>query len=109
MPACRHYNAPSANGPSPSLSVRLPLKEERAVLPRIVRAAAPARVRLGIALAKEAEKAAVVVARKEGVGRRARARDEAALRVVVQRNDELRAIVGLAVQRLIRDDDRGSR
>ena len=42
-------------------------------------------------------------------GRRHLARDEAALRLVVQRNDELRAIVGLAVQRLVRNDDRRSR
>src|SRR5262249_35273542 len=32
---------------------------------------------------------------------RARAVDDAALRLVVQRNDELRAIIGLAVQRLV--------
>src|SRR6516165_7591328 len=36
---------------------------------------------------------------------RARAVDDAALRLVVQRNDELRAIVGLAVQRLVRNDE----
>src|SRR6202048_3584694 len=40
---------------------------------------------------------------------RARAVDDAALRLVVQRNDELRAIVGLAVQRLVRNDERGPR
>ncbi len=40
---------------------------------------------------------------------RARAVDDAALRLVVQRNDELRAIVGLAVQRLVQmiSEDRG--
>src|SRR5262249_57973284 len=40
---------------------------------------------------------------------RARAVDDAALRLVVQRNDELRAIVGLAVQRLVRNDEPGPR
>src|ERR1700738_159823 len=40
---------------------------------------------------------------------RARAVDDAALRLVVQRNDELRAIVVLAVQRLVRNDERGPR
>src|SRR5712692_2240621 len=40
---------------------------------------------------------------------RARAVDDAALRLVVQRNDELRAIVGLAVQRLVRNDERRPR
>src|SRR5262249_41830531 len=65
--------------------------------------------KLWVALAKEAEEAAAVIACELGFGRRARAREEAALRLAVQRNDELRAIVGLAVQRVIRDDDRGSR
>ena len=40
---------------------------------------------------------------------RALAHCEAALRVVVQHHDELRSIVGLAVKRLVRDDNRGSR
>src|SRR6185437_12279719 len=37
------------------------------------------------------------------------ARDEPALRLVAQHGDEFGAIVGLATQRLVRDDDRGSR
>jgi len=37
------------------------------------------------------------------------ARRKAALGLVVQHRDKLGAIVGLAVQRLVRDDDRGSR
>ena len=45
---------------------------------------------------------------RRGIGR-ARAVDDAALRLVVQRNDELRAIVGLAVRRLVRNDERGAR
>src|SRR6516164_8280379 len=40
---------------------------------------------------------------------RARAVHDAALRLVAQRNDELRSIVGLAVQRLVRNDERGPR
>src|SRR6202521_2124889 len=40
---------------------------------------------------------------------RARAVDDAALRLVVQRNDEFRAIIGLAVERLVRNDERGPR
>ena len=69
------------------------------VLPRIVvLAAAPGRVVETPAI-READ---------AGIGR-ARAGDEAALRLVVQRNDELRAIVGLAVQGLVRNDDRGPR
>src|SRR5262249_37480677 len=50
----------------------------------------------------------VVTARDADIGR-ARAGDDAALRLAVQRNDELRAIVGLAVQRLVGNDDRGPR
>src|SRR6266852_145029 len=49
-----------------------------------------------------------VTARDAEIGR-ARAVDDAALRLVVQRNDELGAIIGLAVQRLIRNDERGPR
>src|SRR5262249_50402676 len=52
--------------------------------------------------------AEVVTARDADIGR-ARAVDDAALRLVVQRNDELRAIIGLAVQRLVRNDERGPR
>src|SRR4051812_21925711 len=49
-----------------------------------------------------------VTARDAEIGR-ARAVDDAALRLVVQRNDELGAIIGLAVQRLVRNDERGPR
>src|SRR5262249_40767146 len=68
------------------------------VLPRIVvLAAAPGRIVETPATPAEAD---------ADIGR-ARAVDDAALRLVVQRNDELRAIVGLAVQRLVRNDERG--
>src|SRR5664280_1919768 len=63
-----------------------------------------------IALEKrEAVVAPAVVARNEGVGRRNLARDKAALRLIAQHRDKLGAVVGLAAQRLVRDDDRGSR
>src|SRR5271157_4657739 len=58
--------------------------------------------------ATPAEEAEVVTARDAEIGR-ARAVDDAALRLVVQRNDELRTIIGLAVQRLVRNDERGPR
>src|SRR5665213_4377283 len=84
----------------------------------IVLAARPAGIAsLGapIALKKEPEDAVVsavvvpdVVARYEGFGRRF-ARYEAPLRLIAQHRDKLGAIVGLGAQRLVRDDDRGSR
>ena len=49
-----------------------------------------------------------VVARNEGIGRRL-ARYEATLGLIAQHRDKLGAIVGLGAQRLVRDDDRGSR
>src|SRR5262245_19965581 len=68
------------------------------VLPRIVvLAAAPERIVETPATPAEAE---VVTAHDADIGR-ARAVDDAALRLVVQRNDELRAVIGLAVQRLV--------
>jgi hypothetical protein len=52
---------------------------------------------------------APVVAAINGDIIRRQARHKAALRLVVQNRDELGAIIGLAAQRLVRDDDRGSR
>src|ERR1700738_2705800 len=66
---------------------------------------APGRIVETPATPAEAE---VVTARDADIGR-PRGVDDAALRLVVQRTDELRAIVGLAVQRLVRNDDRGPR
>src|SRR5256885_1122611 len=57
---------------------------------------------------REAAAALEAVARNVDVGGRL-ARDEPALRLVAQHRDEFGAIVGLAAQRLVRDDDRGSR
>src|ERR1700693_5509898 len=79
----------------------------------IVLAAAPARIAsLGtpIALEKGAEAVVVpaVAARNVDIDRKP-ARHEAALGLVVQHRDELGAIIGLATQRLVRDDDRRSR
>src|SRR5258707_7589352 len=79
----------------------------------IVLAAAPTRIaslRVRIALEKEAEAVvAPVVAARNGTIDRRPARHEAALGLVVQHRDELGAIIGLAAQRLVRDDDRRSR
>src|SRR5215469_11715629 len=77
-----------------------------------------------ITLVKEAESVVtpIVAARKGAIDRaalglvsrngdidRRPAHQEAALGLVVKHRDELGAIVGLAAQRLVRDDDRGSR
>src|ERR1700704_6152870 len=59
-------------------------------------------------LEEEAEEIIAVAARDLDNGR-GLARDEAALRLVAQHRDEFGAIVGLAAQRLVGDDDRGSR
>src|SRR5262245_58488717 len=76
------------------------------VLPRIVvLAAAPERI---VETPATPAKTEVVTARDADIGR-ARASDDAALRLVVQRNDELRAIIGLAVRRLVRNDERRPR
>src|SRR5664279_5359642 len=74
--------------------------------------AAPTRIaslEVPIALEKrEAVVAPAVVARNADVGRRL-ARYKAALGLIAQHRDKLGAVVGLAAQRLVRDDDRGSR
>src|SRR4029077_16296263 len=57
---------------------------------------------------QEAVFAPVVAARNRDTDRRP-AHQKAALGLVVEPRDELGAIVGLAAQLLVRDDDRGSR
>src|ERR1700739_2235239 len=84
-----------------------------AALPRIAIAGwGRRRGRIGLEEGEEAVAAAPGVARN-GVTfrnpRRRLARDEAALGLVVEHRDELGAVVGLGTQRLVRDDDRGSR
>src|SRR6516164_10073193 len=77
----------------------------------IVLAAAPtpiASLGLPIGLEKGCVVAPVVVVRNGDISRRL-ARHKAALRLVVQHRDELGAIVGFLAERLVRDDDRGSR
>ena len=54
---------------------------------------------------KEAGVAPEVVARNEGIGRRL-ARYEATLGLIAQHRDKFGAIVGLATQRLVRNDNR---
>src|SRR6516162_4166103 len=100
FPACHPACSRRAASSKPALR---PLIIVPIVLPRIVvLAAAPERI---VETPAEAE---VVTARDAEIGR-ARAVDDAALRLVVQRNDELRAIIGLAVQRLVRNYERGPR
>src|SRR6516225_2820397 len=65
--------------------------------------------RLGVPIALE-KKAEAVVAPVVAARDDCRpAHQEAALGLVVEHRDELGAVVGLAAQRLVRDDDRGSR
>src|SRR6516162_9513595 len=98
FPACHAACSRRAASSKPAL---WPLIIVPIVLPRIVvLAAAPERI-----VETPATPAEVVTARDADIGR-ARAVDDAALRLVVQRNDELRAIIGLAVQRLVRNDER---
>src|SRR5215469_3697407 len=79
----------------------------------IVLAGAWARIAtLGVPIGLEKETEAVVapvIAARNGDMDRRPAHQEAALGMVVQHRDEFGAIVGLAAQRLVRDDDRGSR
>src|ERR1039457_300380 len=74
--------------------------------------AAPTRIAsLEVPITLEKREAVVtpaVVARNEDVGRRL-ARYKAALGLIAQHRDKLGAVVGLAAQRLLRDDDRRSR
>ena len=74
---------------------------------------APTRIAgLGVPIALEKREAVVapaVAARNEGIAwRRNLARYEAALGLIAQHRDKLGAVVGLAAQRLVRDDDRGN-
>src|SRR5262249_34939750 len=103
FPAC---HAACSRRAAPSKPALWPLIIVPIVLPRIVvLAAAPERI---VETPPTPAKAEVVAARDADIGR-ARAVDDAALRLVVQRNDELRAIIGLAMQRLVRNDERGPR
>ena len=77
----------------------------------IVLAAARARISswgVRIALENRAEEVVASDVRDRDIGR-GLARHETALRLTAQHRDELGAIIGLAAQRLVRDDDRGSR
>src|SRR4029079_6462639 len=87
-----------------ALCFALPAAPTPAALPTgIARRGAPT------ALKRKTEAIVVpAVARKQGFGRRL-ARDEATLGLIAQHRDKLGAIVGLGAQRLVRDDDRGSR
>src|SRR5262249_59537105 len=92
------WRSRAACSPPPALAALIVVLAALALI--VVRAAAPG---------AEAETVVVAIAARDaGVGR-GPAHCEAALWLVVQRQDKLRAIVRLAVQRFVRDDDRGSR
>src|SRR5262245_11592645 len=69
---------------------------------------APSHPIIALEKREEAGAAPEVVARKVDAGARP-ARYKPALRLVAQYGDKFGAIIGLAAQRLVRDDDRGSR
>src|SRR4029077_3717073 len=76
-----------------------------------IRLRPPTSLRTGLGVPAALEKPESVVAvwvGRRNIGRTL-ARDEAALRLVAQHRDELGAVVGFLAQRLVRDDDRGSR
>src|SRR5262249_20319004 len=87
----------AAPSPPPALSPRI-----------VVLVALPLIVVLAAAPAGKSSVVPAVSARDADIGR-GPAHREAALWLVVQRHDKLRAIVRLAVQWLVRDDERGSR
>src|SRR5262252_5722428 len=89
----------------PFLSGSAPYARACHVLPP-ARAAAPPRI-AGLVVPIALEKGAEAIVAPDIVARLAR--HKAALGLVVQHRDELGAIVGLAAQRLVREDDRGSR
>src|SRR6516225_5843805 len=60
---------------------------------------------LGVPVVAREKEAEAIVARNGDIDRRP-AHQEAALGLVVEHRDELGAVVGLAAQRLVRDDDR---
>src|SRR5207247_6971634 len=113
------FGACSLLSPVPGSRRAIALMACRALSPapwRItVRAAGRAQsARLGVPIGRRREKspeaaaAPEVVVRNDEIGRRP-ACNEATLRLVAQDRDELGAIVGLAAQGFVRDDDRGSR
>src|SRR5262249_28974833 len=112
---CFHRDPPSRLNKAMPANFARALLRPAAVLPTAPAIILAARPTSPVALEWEAEAVVVaivvvpeVVVRSEGIVRRL-ARDEAALGLVVQHRDKLGAIVGLGAQRLVRDDDRGSR
>src|SRR5512133_3828905 len=76
---------------------------------RIVPPAVPTR-NDGSSVHRPEQEAEAVVARNVrniDIGRRGPSSDKAALRLVVQHRDEFGAVIGLAAQRLVGNDDRG--
>jgi hypothetical protein len=84
----------------------------RPISPRAASSLPPALSPLTVVLAAEPARKSVVVpgiAARDAYFGRGPAHCEAALWLVMQCHHKLRAIVSLAVQRLVRDDERGSR
>jgi hypothetical protein len=78
-----------------------------ALLHRLIELAGARIGRSGVPFALE-KKPSLFSSCRSGVIDRRPAHQEAALGLVVEHRDELGAIVGLAAQRLVRDDDRGN-
>src|ERR1035437_2952063 len=104
------HDRPHSSTLAPKQEKRIRLRPPIVIDPPIV--AAPRRIAsLDVPIApgkKEAGVAPEVVARKVAIGGRL-ARYKPALRLVAQHRDKFGAIVGLATQRLVRNDDRGGR
>src|ERR1039458_8218450 len=104
------HDRPHSSTLAPKQEKRIRLRPPIVIDPPIV--AAPRRIAsLDVPIApgkKEAGVAPEVVARKVAIGGRL-ARYKPALRLVAQHRDKFGAIVGLATQRLVRNDDRGAR
>src|SRR5450759_3623717 len=104
------HDRPHSSTLAPKQEKRIRLRPPIVIDPPIV--AAPRRIAsLDVPIApgkKEAGVAPEVVARKVAIGGRL-ARYKAALGLVAQHRDKFGAIVGLATQRLVRNDDRGAR
>src|SRR6185312_9397772 len=93
----------------PKCSFAASLRPRLPCVPLALTGITTARVRIvsrGLSEQKSEETAAIV---RDRIFGRGLARDKAALRLVVQHRDELGAVIGFFAQRLVRDDDRGSR
>src|SRR5215510_2396533 len=95
------HNGPHSSTLATKQEKRIRQRPPIVIVPLIV--AAPRRI---VPIAPGRKEA--VIARKVAIGGRL-ARYKPALRLVAQHRDKFGAIVGLATQRLVRNDDRGAR